>query len=378
MKMKKLTAIAIVALLGSLSANADDYAVYSLAGWGTYINDTGAIGGDFQLTPSVADHIVYGQFDADPYHEVAYSVAGGGIWIQNCDPADMVGGVRDTSGWQVTTDDSSPDLAAADLNGDGLDEVIFTIPGGAWAGTYANNRTFAGNTKIHGAPAALMASGQFDADASDELVLNFAGSGVWIHDGLNIHGTGGASDTSIQPTPATSLGAGNVDGLGIDEVIYSLGDGSAAWHGVYVDPAGVGAAGAHYKIQGLLADSIAAGDVDADGSEEILFGIGTGTAWAGTYVNENGMGTDTEVQNSVVNLIASGQFDADASEELVFNIPGWGVYVNDNAWGSDVKIQNLDATALAVVPYVIPEPATLGLFAMVGGGMLWMRKRFMI
>lgn len=352
--MKRL---AILLLMIAVSgANAADYAVYSInpsnAFNGTYINDTGASGGDFKLTSAIADHIVSGQFDADPYFEIAYSVAGSGIWIQNCDPNDLVGGVRDTSGWRITTDDASPDLAAADLDGDGLDEVVFSIPSGGFLGTYANSRTSGVNTLIHEVPADLMAAGQFDGDESDEIVMSFAGSGIFIHDGFGTNG-----NTLIQPTEATSLAVGNVDGLSIDEVIYSLGDGSTNWHGVYVDPAAVGNAGIHYKIQDLVADGLASGDVDDDGMEEIVFGLLDSVGpWESTYVNENGLGTNTDIQNSAANLIVTGQFDADAPEEIVFNIPGFGVYINQNAFGSDVRIQITPAVALTVIPsYALPD-----------------------
>jgi len=354
--MKKL--LILMLICGFASSAAADYAAYSLSGWGTYINDTGAIGGDRQLTTDIALNIVSGQFDADPYYEIAYSTATG-IYMQNCDPADPDGTTR-----TLLTAGATPALGAADVDGDGLDEVIYTIVGGAWQGTYKNNRTLNGNTKIQANPATLIAVGNFDGDAADELALNLTGAGVYINDGA------WATDTLIQPTEATSLGVGNVDGTGGDEVIYSLGDGSLAWHGVYVDPAGVGVAGAHYRIQTLLADGLASGDVDADGLEEIVFGLVDPT-WGGTYVNENGTGTDTKIQNSVVDLVATGQFDLDASMEILFNIPGWGVYLNQNGWATDVRIQSLDAVALAVVP--VPEPATMLILGL--GGLTLIRKR---
>jgi len=53
----------------------------------------------------------------------------------------------------------------------------------------------------------------------------------------------------------------------------------------------------------------------------------------------------------------------------------------DTFW---LRRENLNAAAdgayqLGAVSFeVIPEPATLGLFALLGGGMLWVRNRFMI
>jgi len=351
-----LILLIVMAMAGSAFA---DYAVYSLPGWGTYINDTGAIAGDRQLTASVADHIVSGQFDADPFYEVAYSVAGSGVWIQNCSLGDPDG----TSGWKVANDDATSGLAAADLDGDGLDEVVFTIPSGTWTGTYANNRTFAGNTKIHASPATFMATGQFDSDTSDEIALAFAGSGAWVHDGLGI-----GANTQVQPSDVTSLTVGNVDGDALSEVIYSLDLTPDTWDGVYVDHAAIGDAGVHNRFQSWIGGAMATGDFEADGMDDVVFTL-TGH---GTYVNyEATTGSDVWVQNSDVDLVATGNFDADPEMEILFNIPGWGVYVNQAAWASDVKIQNLDAAALAVVP--IPEPATLVLLGL--GGLVMLRRR---
>jgi len=385
MARKIVITLLAVFVIGLMASNVctGDYAVYSInpdgTEWdGTWINTTGALGGDVLLTTDVATHIVSGQFDNDPYYEIAYCVPGdganGAIWIQNCAPGDG-GGI---SRYWVTLNNDTDDLAAGDLDGDGLDEIIFSIPGTPgdpcdphypWVGTYYNNRLPEQNTKIQYNPATLIATGQFDSDPNDEVVFNLVGAGVYINDGR------WAADTQIQPTEATSLGVGNVDGTSGDEVIYSLGDGSLTWHGVWVDPAEVGVAGAHYKIQNLPAVSIAAGDVDADGLEEIVFGLVdpclAAPDWSGTYVNENGSGTDTQIQNSIADLLATGQFDSDPCNEIVFGLnltpDTWdGVYINQNAWASDVRIQPTDANSLAVVSKTVEDDTFLDATAATG------------
>jgi hypothetical protein len=50
----------------------------------------------------------------------------------------------------------------------------------------------------------------------------------------------------------------------------------------------------------------------------------------------------------------------------------------DAAAGWSFNVDNTGANGLLTATYVIPEPATLGMIAAMGGGILFIRRRFMI
>jgi len=78
--MKKLIVTSMLLSFVAAAASGAGQAVFSLAGYGTYINN-GTLGGDTQISGIAADHIAIGQFDADDDYEIVYSLPGYGIWI---------------------------------------------------------------------------------------------------------------------------------------------------------------------------------------------------------------------------------------------------------------------------------------------------------
>ncbi len=77
----------------------------------------------------------------------------------------------------------------------------------------------------------------------------------------------------------------------------------------------------------------------------------------------------TDVANGTINLgTFSTSFGAGATRYVGFRNHRDGIAANTY---SDMLVDDLQIE-------VVPEPATLGLFALVGGGMLWFRKRLMV
>ncbi len=80
--------------------------------------------------------------------------------------------------------------------------------------------------------------------------------------------------------------------------------------------------------------------------------------------NGYGAGGDIEVLSNDDVAVAT-------SSGWLFNAPGAGGAATSAANFSFTTFDDMEIVA-------IPEPATLGLFALLGGGMLWIRKRFTI
>jgi len=224
-------------------------------------------------------------------------------------------------------------------------------------GTYANNRTLNGDTQISGITADVLASGNFlSADPGDEVVFNLAPYGTYVNAGVM------SVDTYIG-VGSNALGAGDINGDGIDEIVMSY-----TGYGGYMHTVGTGDA----LLNGTATDIVASGDIDGDGIVELLLNYPP----YGLYSNPGATGANTPVPgvSAAIGNLAVGDMDGDAADELLYTLTGYGVWMNDQ--GVQSQISGIDAVAIAYLPAPIPEPATLGLFGLLGGGMLWFRKRF--
>ncbi len=133
---------------------------------------------------------------------------------------------------------------------------------------------------------------------------------------------------------------------------------------------GIGAAAGSVAIEGYSNGRL---DLWVNGAEVgTLFGLGI-TSIDYTYT----LNFD-EVAQTVQGVAAAAGNTYDLGTYSIAGVFGSGDryiekrnYVAGGGAATDSYVSNLTVD-------VIPEPATLGLFAMVGGGMLWMRKRFTI
>jgi len=252
----------------------------------------------------------------------------------------------------------------------------------------------------------LTAGGSFGWGADTARAVGVASDGTVFAGGSSGFGaftySGGAySSDAWYGNDTYSIG---VDGNDIIHVQQS--DGLGGWSytpGLFSNTAWDAGWGAGTGVGALEIDSTGMLHVGkADGIGSVSYS-GSAYAWAGgwsagagindIYIDEAsgqiwaGQSDGVQVVNqSTYASIAYGGFAGGISAVLVdsdgnahlgkadgmigVDIVGSGVVYDGSSWYA--------AAAVTEIVEVIPEPATLGLFALVGGGMMWMRKRFMI
>jgi hypothetical protein len=226
--------------------------------------------------------------------------------------------------------------AAGDVDGDGVDEVIVSHADGVVSG-YTNDGVKLGAwVDFHPfsyASGIDLAVGDVDGDGVDEII---AGAGkdadeaavrVYKYDGIT-----GVTDTGISfiayaGSRGLKVAAGDVDGDGVDEILTaprSSGKVPATvrvWKACGACPGGVADAGGFVSGVSLGDVDITAGDIDADGVDEIIVAskpardkkaIATYTG-SGVNLHEFTVEANTDYETS----IAAGDTDYDGTAEIV-------------------------------------------------------------
>jgi hypothetical protein len=256
-------------------------------------------------------------------------------------------------------------LAAGDVDGDGLDEIVAGLDRGG-AGWFAVLDDAAhGHALLRWRqvqwPAYNTANGEIwpavgdlDGDGRAEIVAGLGPGGSGWFEVFDDAAAGFAHVAWRQvawpayATLATSVvrpSIGNVDGVGASEIILGLGAGSSGWieivngdatgynHRAWLQvawPTYTSANGATFP---------AAGDVDGDGRAEIVVGLGTGSSgWIQVYDDANSSHAHVRWlqiswaaynQGSGETHPAVGDTDDDDAEEIVV---GLGAYTGQGGW----------------------------------------------
>ena len=349
------------------------------SGWAVASGDVNGDGyddiiiGAFFADPSGGEcagetYVIFGSSFTSPPYTIDLNSQSADITIYGDDAAD-------DSGWAV---------ASGDVNADGYDDLLIGAPeaerhgmidvidvgetyvilgggpitvahgkgGGSWVAvwdTITSTKIFnrivfgAGNTQgeVH------VARSDVDGDEQEELICG--------------HGYGGSSWVSVYKLNGTRIfnqrvfgggntngevhvGAGDVDGDGIDEVICGHGRGGSSWVNVYrldgtlILTKKVFGSG---NTQGEV--HVAGGDVDGDGVDEIICGHGRGgSSWVKVYqlggsviFNRKVFGTGNTLGD--VN-VAAGNVDYDIDDDIICG-HGFG----GNSW---VKVLRFNGTVI--------------------------------
>ena len=234
--------------------------------------------------------------------------------------------------------------AVADIDGDGVSELIAavdsTVDGKALVkvflsdGTEAAGLAFAAFDRSY---AAVVAAGDLDGDGVAEIIVG-AGPEAGSPAVLRVFGVSGGAvyDTGIsalayQGPGGLMVAAGDLDGDGLAEIITAPGDGSAGDIRIFKADTSGGPGNWSLAVAGGFAApagtaAIAAGDLDGDGSSEVVVAVNDDSAdvrgagaearvlgyrAGGTKVADFGAGA-----SAVVGL-ASGDTDMDGDAEIV-------------------------------------------------------------
>ena len=177
-------------------------------------------------------------------------------------------------------------VAAADVTGDGADDLLVSVPGddlvrvvegpvAGWLDLLNAEATLYG-------PSAgkLLATGDVDGDGVDDVLVANSSSDAWLVEGPVLDDVDLVTDAVAVAVASTmNLGAaalGDVDGDGFDDVVLAGFDkASTAWLvQVFCGPV-LGATPDYTLVgpTGASADALALGDVDGDGADELLIGV---------------------------------------------------------------------------------------------------------
>jgi hypothetical protein len=204
---------------------------------------------DKMSTP--AQLVAAGDVDGD-YEDDLIGVWSSGLWLS----------LSTTMAWTRVSSYPPTDIACGDMNGDGRDDVL-----GSWADLgvwYAIWESGKWDWVKMSTAADLIAAGDLDADLKDDLV------GVWSS-GLWVKFSYSGNWVRISSTHPTDIACGDITGTGWDEVIGNWA-GSGIWYGILWF--GIW----DWVWMSTPADLIAAGDVDGDRVDDLV-GVWSNGLW---------------------------------------------------------------------------------------------------
>jgi parallel beta-helix repeat protein len=218
----------------------------------------------------------------------------------------------DTGGWFKLASPATK-IAAGDLDGDGIDDLIGLWPGqgGIWV-KYSQSGAWAKLSST----AQYIAAGDMNGDGRIDLVGTWDGQGVFYRNSI----TGAWVKMA---SPATMVTAGDIDNDGTDDLI-------GLWPsqgGIWVKYSSTGA----WAKLSSTAVHIAAGDMNGDGRDDLL-GTWDGQ---GVYYRDSVTGAWVKMA-SPATLIMTGDIDGDATDDLIGIWPTqggvWVKYSSDGTW----------------------------------------------
>jgi len=252
------------------------------------------------LTWSNPDSLISGDVDNDQKAELIGDFSTIGLWVWN------------NGDWRQLTGVNPESLAAADLDGDGDKDVVGDFGGlGVWM--YFNYNWY----PISPLNAEFLIGGDMDGDHSDEIVGDFGAYGVWLYDSY-----AWTAITDLNPEILLIL---DYDGDGIDEFVADFGIQWAKpeFSGLWLWDQGV-----ITHLNWNNAVSLIGADTDGHADMEIV----------GTYLDVFGSvlglwicdGVDwTQLNPLNPETITAGDIDADGIDEVIGDFGALGLWFWD-------------------------------------------------
>ena len=294
---------------------------------------------------------------------VAQNNAGGYQWVAAHSTTDGSGNVVMSSATtsinnNFGTVDGNAGNRLADINGDGIKDIVTVNPDYTWhtmLSTTAGISTGAYQNKQFGLAGDHVLSGDFNGDGMSDMGLWRAGTTyVNLSDGgvlgAGAVATGGIGDSSWEMTLVGDInGDGRDDLMLVDNNDSHVADGQLSWIAAYGSASGQldftsGGGNSGFGYFGLNTDVPMLADINGDGKDDLVVTRSNGAGGMEFY------SAYTDVSGAL-----QGAVGVDSSTTFGFDT-------------DQVVFGQLN---------VIPEPAALGMI-LLGGGVLWVRKRLMI
>lgn len=174
--------------------------------------------------------------------------------------------------------------------------------------------------------AKLMASGDLDGNASDEVIFDFSDSGIWVRINNN-------SWVKLHNLSSKAIATGDIDGNGQDEVIIDFGNPYGIW--IWMNN------GSWVLLHNLSGDSMDTIDMDGNGINDLIIDFGTHGLWV--FMNNNEW---HNLHSLSPTKFITGNIDGDSFGDLIvdFGSPyGIWAWVNNNTW---ILLHNQSAETL--------------------------------
>jgi sugar lactone lactonase YvrE len=221
---------------------------------------------------------------------------GVGIWFYE----------RDGDGqdfWFQINASSAEAMAGVDSDSDGeVDSGAFSFAG---LGLWLFNGDTGSWTQLNALNPRLLASGNLDGVAGDEVIADFVGYGLWIY-------SAGAW-SFLHPYDVSTMTTADLDGNGKQDLIVTFPH-VGVW--AYMNRT------TWVQIHTLDAQRVGSADLDGNGVKDLLIDFGAGI---GLWARKNGT-TWVLLNGSSTENIVSGDLDGDGLDEVIGDFGGLGVW----------------------------------------------------
>ena len=220
-----------------------------IGSWSTGVSSINSDTGAWNLVTSApASQVAAGDMDGDHIAEVVGIFPATGIWVK----------YSSTGQWQYIS--SSPtSIAVGDYNGDGKADLA-----GIWGGVvWMRNSADGSWTSINAGSPTQIALGDVNGDGKADLIANYITTGVWVMDAAL------GTWSYLSPDPATFITSGDFNGDGKDDL-------AGIWSNiVWIRDSVTGA----WTAGPADATLITAGDLDGDGKDDLVVNYPSSGVW---------------------------------------------------------------------------------------------------